>query len=165
MKKQLIIIVITILFYNLDCKGQTVGQKKILFDCTHSETAGNGDWCIDADLHNMNWNPGAVTGSGDTKSNPQRYPTPTQTAVTSSTTETYWEGALSNWAIDCVKKGYWVETLPPFTGQITYGSTTNAQDLNKYDVFVVDEPNIRFTQAEITAMTNFIVCSQTNLHF
>ncbi|MHB8259854.1 MAG: T9SS type A sorting domain-containing protein [Bacteroidia bacterium] len=136
--------------------AQTAGQKKILWDCTHAETSGNGDWCIDADLHDMNWSPGPVTGSGDNRSNPQQYPTPSQTTVISSTTETYWEGALSYWGIDCVNKGYWVETLPPFTGQITYGSSTNTQDLSKYNVFVVDEPNIRFTQAEITAIMQFI---------
>ena len=139
--------------------AQKSGQKKILFDGTHAETCGTtADWCIDADLHNIDWNPGAITGTGssDDHSNPQQYPTPTQTAVTSSTAETYWEGALSYWAIDCVNKGYWVESLPPLTGQITYGSTTNAQDLSKYNVFVVCEPNIRFTQAEITAMMQFI---------
>ena len=136
--------------------AQQAGQKKILFDCTHSETAGNGDWCIDADLHNLNWSPGPVVSSSNTHSNPQQYPTPSQTTVISSTAETYWEGALSYWAIDCVNKGYWVETLPAITGQITYGSSTNAQDLSKYNVFVVDEPNIRFTQAEITAMMQFI---------
>jgi len=147
------------LFLGTSFFSQTTGQKKILFDNTHAETCGNtADWCIDADLHNMDWNPGATTGtnSSDDHSNPQQYPTPTQTAVTSSTAETYWEGALSYWAIDCVNKGYWVETLPPFTGQITYGSTTNAQDLSKYNVFVADEPNIRFTQAEITAMMQFV---------
>ncbi|MEO8759893.1 MAG: T9SS type A sorting domain-containing protein [Bacteroidia bacterium] len=139
-------------------QAQTAGQKKILFDCTHSETAGNGDWCIDADLHNLDWNPNATTGTGGshTKSNPQQYPTPTQTAITTSTAETYWEGALSYWAIDCVKKGYWVETLPPITGSITYGNTTNAKDLSKYNVFVVNEPNIIFTATEKTAIMNFI---------
>ena len=159
MNNQFIVIsIFIILFYKIECNAQTVGQKKILFDCTHAETSGNGDWCIDADLHNLDWNPGATTGtnSSHTESNPQQYPTPTQTAVTSSTTETYWEGALSAWAIDCVKKGYWVETLPPITGKITYGNSTNAQDLNNYDIFIVDEPNILFTSVEKTAIMNFI---------
>jgi len=135
--------------------AQQPGQKKILWDGTHAETSGtSADWCIDADTHNLNWSPSAVTGG--THSNPQILPTPTQTAVTASTAETYWEGALSYWAIDCVRRGYWVESLPPLTGKITYGSATNTQDLSKYDVFVVCEPNIRFTQAEITAMMQFI---------
>ena len=135
--------------------SQTTGQKKILFDCTKAETSGNGDWVIDADLHDLNWSPGPVVGSGNTHSDPQILPTPSQTTVTSSTAETYWEGALSYWAIDCVRKGYWVETLP-YNGHITYGSSTNAPDLSKFDVFVVDEPNILFTAAEKTAMMNFI---------
>ena len=147
--------VVSTLLVSTSLFAQQPGQIKILWDDTHAETSGtSADWCIDADLHNLNWNPGASTGG--THSNPQQYPTPTQTAVTSSTAETYWEGALSYWAIDCVNKGYWVESLPPLTGQITYGSTTNTQDLSKYNVFVVCEPNIRFTQAEITAMMNFI---------
>jgi hypothetical protein len=158
MKVKCICVAVSALLISTTLSAQTVGQKKILFDCTHSETAGNGDWCIDSDLHNLDWNPGATTGTGssDDHSNPQQYPTPTQTAVTSSTAETYWEGGLSYWAIDCVNKGYWVETLPPLTGQITYGNSSNAQDLSNYNVFVVDEPNIRFTQTEITAMMNFI---------
>jgi hypothetical protein len=133
--------------------SQTAGQKKILFDCAHAETAGNGDWCIDADVQNLHWGNGYVNTTGN-ESNPQRYPTPTQTLVTSSTAETYWMGALSNLAIDCVNKGYWVETLP-YNGVFTY-STSNTQDLSHYDILVVDEPNTRFTQAEITALTHFI---------
>ncbi len=137
--------------------SQTTGQIKILFDNTHAETAGSGDWCIDSDLQNMTWYAAGQTGSGGSyyHANPQQYPTPTQTAVISTTAETYWKGALSYWAIDCVNKGYWVETLP-FTSYITYGSTTNTKDLSKYDVFVVDEPNILFTALEKTAIINFV---------
>lgn len=134
--------------------AQTTGQKKILFDCTHAETSGNGDWCIDSDQQNLHWGSSGVTTSGSS-ANPQQYPTATQTAVTSSTAETYWEGALSHWAIDCVNKGYWVETLP-YNGHITYGSSTNAQDLSKYSVFVIDEPNSLFTALEKTAIMNFV---------
>ncbi len=154
MKVNRISVSFSTLVISISLFAQTAGQKKILFDCTHSETAGNGDWCIDADAQNLGWgSSGAYTGGS--KSNPQRYPNPAQTTVTSSTAETYWEGALSYWAIDLVNKGFWVETLP-YTGQITYGSSTNAQDLSNYNVFIVDEPNIRFTQAEITAIMHFI---------
>ena len=155
MKKTTLVIASAILCCNT-LFSQTVGQKKILFDNTHAETAGSGDWCIDSDLQNMTWYAAGQTGTGGSyyHANPQQYPTPTQTAVTSSTAETYWNGALSHWAIDCVNKGYWVETLP-YTGHITYGST-NTQDLSKYDVFIVDEPNILFTTAEKTAIMNFV---------
>jgi hypothetical protein len=112
--------------------------KRFLFDNTKAETAGNADWVIDED-----------------KSIPQRIPTPAQSTITASTAETYWTGALSSWGIALVKAGDYVETLPT-TGSITYGNTSNPQDLANYDVFVVDEPNILFTSAEKTAILNFV---------
>jgi hypothetical protein len=136
--------------------AQTPGQVKILFDCTKAETSGNADWVIDADVENLNWNPYASSGGSGYHSNPQQYPTPSQTTVTSSTAETYWEGSLSHWAIDCVNKGYWVETLGAFS-LLTYGYSPNSQDLSNYNVFIVDEPNILFTAAQKTAMMNFVL--------
>ena len=130
-------------------------QIKILFDATKAETAGNADWVIDADQHNLGYSSGpAVVGQGD-ESNAQRIPTPAQSGITQSTSETFWDGALSAWGIDCVKKGYAVETLP-YNGQITYGNTSNAQDLSKYKVFVVCEPNIVFSSSEKTAILHFV---------
>ncbi len=119
-------------------RGITTGGKKFLFDATKAETAGNADWVIDED-----------------NGTPQRTPTPAQSTITSSTAETFWTGALSSWGIALVKTGNSVETLPSGTA-ITYGSTTNAQDLTHYDVFVIDEPNVLFTSAEKTAILNFI---------
>jgi len=130
-------------------------QVKILFDATKAESSGNGDWVIDADSHNLGFSNGpAVVGQGN-ESNPQRYPTPAQSGVTSSTSETFWNGSLSSWGIDMVKKGYEVETLP-YNGSITYGNTSNQQDLSNYKVFVVDEPNIQFTASEKTAILQFV---------
>ncbi len=132
-----------------------IAQVKILFDATKAETAGSADWVIDADLHNIGYSTGpAVVGSGS-ESNPQRFPTPLQSTVTTATAETYWEGGLSAWGIDCVNRGYEVETLP-YNGAITYGNTSNAQDLGNYKIFVVCEPNIVFTATEKTAILNFI---------
>ena len=130
-------------------------QIKILFDATKAETASNADWVIDADTHNLGFSNGPATVGGGNESNPQRIPTPAQSGITASTPETYWEGSLSNWGIDCVKKGYAVETLP-YNGQITYGVSSNAQDLSNYKVFVVVEPNISFTASEKTAILDFI---------
>src|SRR5205085_17815 len=80
-------------------RAQTV---KILFDATKAEMAGNADWVIDADLHNIGYSNGpAVVGQGS-ESNPQRFPAPLQSNITGSTNETYWEGSLSHWGIDCV---------------------------------------------------------------
>ncbi len=128
-------------------------QIKILFDATKVQMAGSADWVIDADLHNLYTN--NALNIGGTESNPQRIPTPLQSTITATTPETYWDGALSHWAIDCVRQGYTVETLP-WNGRITYGDATNIQDLSNYKVFVVDEPNILFSTAEKNAIVNFV---------
>ncbi|MDD2798642.1 MAG: T9SS type A sorting domain-containing protein [Bacteroidales bacterium] len=107
---------------------------KVLFDNTKAEQAGNADWVID----------------GNTQ-----LPSPAQSGITSSTAETYWGGALSAWGVDCAKKGYTVETLPT-TGKITYGLSSNNQDLSKYNVFIICEPNSPFSETEKTAILNFV---------
>jgi len=134
--------------------SQSSAQVRILFDCTKAETAGNADWVIDADVHDLYWHPGPQPGSGH-GSDPQILPTPAQSTVTSTTPETYWEGSLSSWGIDCVNYGYEVETLP-CTGSITYGDGSNAQDLSNYKVYVMDEPNIKFTTSEKNAILQFV---------
>ncbi len=146
---------ISLFFFSFMLLGTAMAQQKILFDATKAEMAGNADWVIDADQHNIGFSNGsAVVGSGR-ESNPQRFPTPAQSTVTSSTPETYWEGGLSAWGIDLVKKGFEVETLS-YNGKITYGNSSNPQDLSNYAVFVVDEPNIRFTSTEKTAILQFV---------
>lgn len=128
---------------------------KILFDASKAEAAGNADWVIDANSHNLGFSNGpAVVGQGS-ESNAQQIPLPAQSAITSSTLETYWEGALSYWGIDCVKQGYIVESLP-YNGRITFGDVSNTQDLSHYTVFVICEPNILFTSSEKTAILNFV---------
>jgi hypothetical protein len=114
------------------------GGKKFLFDATHAELAGNADWVPDV-------NSGVAS----------RYPTPAATGITSTTSESYWTGAVSAWAVSLVKLGNTVETLPAGTA-ITYGNQANAQDLANYSVFIVDEPNKRFTTAEKTAILQFV---------
>ena len=109
-----------------------------LFDATKAETVANADWVVDEDNH--------VAG---------RYPTPPASGITASTPETYWTGALSSWGVALVQMGYNVEQLP-VGGRITYGDTTNAQDLANYQVYVVCEPNILFTAAEKLAMIHFV---------
>ena len=129
-----------------------------LFDATKAEMAGNADWVIDADVHNLKINAasdGSGTPGSGNESNPQRYPTPDQSTVTASTPETYWQGALSAWAIDLVKNGHHVETLP-YNGRITWRDGSNTQDLTNYNVFVTVEPNILFTAAEKAALISFV---------
>jgi len=118
--------------------GPAQAQKKFLFDATKAETAGNADWVIDED-NNV----------------PGRFPTPPESTVTQSTAETYWTGALSSWGIALVKLGHLVETLPPGK-TITYGDSTNPQDLRNYDVFIVDEPNTPFSSSEKASIVRFV---------
>jgi hypothetical protein len=105
---------------------------KALFDNSHAETAGNADWVIDND---------------------QPTPSPAQSGIGPNTPGTYWTGALSSWGVDLVKRGYTVETN---TSALTYGSSSNPQDLSHYDVLVIDEPNTLFTSAEASAILSFV---------
>ena len=131
-------------------------QIRILFDATKAETAANADWTIDADKYNVGFGTGVPTiGGTGTEANPQRYPTPAQNGITMSTPENYWSGALSAWGIECVKKGYAVETLP-IGGKITYNDSSNPQDLSQYKIVVFCEPNIAFTAAEKIAIIRFV---------
>jgi len=134
----------TLLVFTLIVFLSTDAQIKILFDATKAEMAGNADWVIDAESKLNN------------ESNPQRIPTPAQSGITASTSETYWNGGISAWAIDLVKQGYYVETLPRTGGVISYGNPNNNQDLSNYKVFIVTEPNSQFTMAEKDAIINFV---------
>jgi hypothetical protein len=116
----------------------TTGGKKFLFDGSHGELAGNADWVLDVE------NGVAV-----------RFPSPAQSGITSTTPETYWTGAISAWGVALAKLGHQVEQLPAGVA-LTYGNTSNPQDLANYSVFVVDEPNILFTTAEKTAIVRFV---------
>ena len=135
---------------------QSFGQKKILFDFTKSQTCGDADWVIDADLNNLSYISGlpVPTFSG-TASNAQRFPTPAQSGITASTPESYWKGGISAWGVACAKKGWQVETLP-YTASLTYGNSSNPQDLKNYDVYINCEPNVLFTAAEKAAMLAFV---------
>ncbi len=104
----------------------------VLFDDTKAETAGNADWIISTSM-----------------------PDPTAQNPNPSS-ETDWTGALSSWGVALQKSGaYGLDTLPP-GGRITYGDTTNALDLSKFNAFVLPEPNVLFTAAEKTAILNFV---------
>ncbi len=132
--------------------GGTGTGKKFLFDASHYENAGSADWQIDADGTE---NVPTYTGGTTVETKAQRYPSPSYTGVTSGTAENYWKGGISAWAIELVKRGQLVETLPVNT-PITYGNSSNPQDLSNYDVFAVVEPNRLFSTSEKTAIINFI---------
>lgn len=132
--------------------GTVLTGKKFLFDATKLENAGSADWLIDADGTE---NVPSYLGGTTVELKAQRFPTPSYTGITASTSESYWKGAMSAWAVELVKRGELVETLPVGTA-ITYGSSSNPQDLSNYDVYVVIEPNKLFTAAEKTAIMNFV---------
>ncbi|WP_224364474.1 lamin tail domain-containing protein [Hyalangium versicolor] len=112
---------------------------KVLFDSLHAQTAGNADWVLDE----------------DTCGTAQRYPTPSSSGITASTPETYWGGAYSAFGVDLVKKNFQVESLPK-GGRISYGDSTNAQDLSNYKVFILPEPNVLLTATEKSAIIAFV---------
>jgi len=103
----------------------------VLFDNAHAETAGNADWIISTsqpDPLNQNPNPSS---------------------------ETSWTGAISAWGVALQRTGrYSLKTLPS-GNSITYGGG-GAEDLSKFNAFVIPEPNIRFTTAEKTAIMKFV---------
>ena len=114
-------------------------QKTVLFDAMHAQTAGNADWVLDE----------------DTCGTAQRFPTPDQSNITTSTPETFWSGAFSAMGIDLVKKGFRVESLP-IGSRVTFGDASNPQDLSNYAVYVIPEPNVRFSTAEIAAILAYV---------
>ena len=105
--------------------------KKVLFDHTGYEDGGTSAYWI-IDTHEPN-------------------PSPSNPAV-----ETDWNGGISAWAFDLLKKGYTVQTLPASGGRITYGDSTNAQDLKNYSVYVIPECYRYFTTAEKQAIVAFV---------
>jgi len=140
----------------LSAAALALPPNKVLFDATKAEMAANADWVVDADVRNVGTGSGGVmVVGGGSDSNPQRFPTPAQSGITASTPETYWSGCLSSWGVELAKRGYQIETLP-VGGRITYGDGTNVQDLSNYSVYIVDEPNIKFTAAEKTAILNWV---------
>ena len=131
-------------------------HNKVLFDATKAQMAANADWVIDASTYNIGTGTGgAMTVGAGNEANPSRYPSPAQSGITSTTAETYWKGASSAWAVALVKQGFTVETLP-VGARLTFGDTTNAQDLSTYVIFITIEPNIKYTTAEKTAIVKFV---------
>lgn len=127
---------------------------RVLFDASKHEQAGNADWIIDADAWNLNMP--AFPCSGNTnESNPGRYPTPPQSGITPATSDNYWTGGISAWAVALAKAGHTIETLPNGAA-ITYGNGSNPQDLSNYDLFIVPEPQNLFTPAEKAAILAFV---------
>ncbi len=126
----------------------------ILFDATKHEMGGNADWVVDADVWDLTLPAYPCTGT-TSESNPASIPTPPQAGITGATVETYWTGAVSAWAVELAKAGHTVEILPP-GGRITHGDGTNPQDLSRYQLFIVVEPQNPFGADEKSAILSFV---------
>ena len=137
-------------------RAVAVPSNKVLFDATKAQMAGNADWVVDADLHNIGTGAGGamIIGAGS-ESNPGRFPTPAQSGISASTPENFWTGASSSWGIALAKRNMSIETLP-VGGRITYGDSSNIQDLSNYGIYIIIEPNILFTASEKTAIISFV---------
>ena len=150
--KKIILVLFSFILIS-ESNAQTI---KVLFDAGKAQMAGNADWIVDSDLYNIGTGTGgAMTVGRGSEANPQRFPTPAQSGITSTTAETFWKGGLSAWGVACAKLGYQIETLP-YNGTISYGNTSNVQDLSNYKVYIVCEPNIVYTAAEKTAILQFV---------
>ncbi len=122
-----------LLLFATTCFAQAP-NRKVLFDNTKNETAGNADWIVDTD---------------------QPVPVPAQSGIISTTPETYWLGGISAWGVDLAKRGFTVHTLTRTYG-ITFGNPNNPYDLSRYNLYVVCEPQNPFTAAEKQAIVSFV---------
>ncbi|MDQ1722314.1 MAG: hypothetical protein QOI26_2048, partial [Pseudonocardiales bacterium] len=112
--------------------AQAATPYRVLFDASHGETAGNADWII------------STAQPDPLVQNP------------SPTSETSWTGAISAWGVALQRTGRYSLATLPAGGRISYGDTSNAQDLANFNSFVLPEPNVVFSAAEKTAIMNFV---------
>ncbi len=104
-------------------------KHRVLFDAGHAQTSGrHADWIIDDDV-------------------------PEPRPLNPSSPDD-WSGGISSWAYELYKTGrYEVES----TGRaLTYGSPENPQDLSRYDVLILCEPNKDLTVSERAAVISFV---------
>jgi hypothetical protein len=137
--------------------------QRVLFDARHGQTAGNADWIVDADSSEQEWlNFRCVSRSFHHSG--QRLPTPPQSTIGPDTPETVWDGGISAWAVDLAKdalrpgrgRDWTIEQYPWNAPEMTFGDPTNPQDLANYDVLILCEPNVLFTDAEAQAIREFV---------
>ncbi len=137
--------------------------QRVLFDARHGQTAGNADWIVDADSSLQEWlNFRCVSRSFHHSG--QRFPTPPQATLGPDSPETVWDGGISGWAVDLVKdalrpergRDWTIEQYAWDAPEFTFGDATNPQDLANYDVLILCEPNVLFTDAEAQAIREFV---------
>lgn len=105
------------------------GPFRILFDAAHQNSVGNADWVLDSHA-------------------PLLLPA-------HPTSETQWSGGISAWGFDLHTSGrYDVGQVPSGTA-LSFGGG-GPGDLSGFDVFVSDEPEAAFSDAEQTALMQFV---------
>jgi chitodextrinase len=137
--------------------------QRVLFDARHGQTAGNADWIVDADSSLQEWLDFRCLSRSFHHSG-QRFPTPPQATIGAATPETVWSGGISAWAVDLAKdalrpergRDWTIEQYPWDAPEFTFGDATNPQDLANYDVLILCEPNVLFTEAETQAIREFV---------
>ncbi len=108
--------------------GGNTSVKRVLFDGAHKQVAGNADWILDT-----------------------HFPSPQPATPTS---ETSWNGGISAWGFDLVKTGrYSVTQLSP-GASLSFGGGGEG-DLQRFEVFISDEPELNFSSTEQTALMQF----------
>lgn len=105
------------------------GTHRVLFDAAHAQDAGNADWIVDT--------------SG-------RYPSPSNPGH-----ESDWNGAYSAFGFDLWRSGRFDVEILPDGDRFRFG-TSDAQDLSKYDVLVIPEPNAPLASGEAEAVAAFV---------
>lgn len=106
-------------------------RKRVLFDAFHREHAGSADWLLDV---------------------PGPHPWPSVPL-----SESEWHGNLSAFGRDLLDTGrFTVESLIPTSPGLTYGDTTNPQDLTHFQVLILAEPSAPFSDGESDAVLQFI---------
>ncbi len=103
--------------------------RRVIFDYTKNETAGNADWVVDHD-----------------------YPYPIPSNPSSPTD---WDGAISSWGYALYRLGFEIVTLIPSYG-ITYGNPNNPLDLSTCEIFIMVEPQNPLSDNERNAILEFI---------
>lgn len=102
---------------------------RILFDAGHAQSSGrHADWIIDDDV-------------------------PVPRPLEPSSPED-WSGGISSWAYALYKTGrYEVEST---NRPLSFGNPENPQDLSRYDVLILCEPNTDLTPSERAAVILFV---------
>ena len=108
--------------------GSHPGSFRVLFDTAHNNVAGNADWLVDSH------------GVDPVPSNP--------------TSESQWSGGISAWAFGLHASGRYVIKQLPTQTSLNFGAG-GPGDLQNFEVFISDEPELAFNEAEQSALMQF----------